>query len=553
MSPKIHFAVSLFLALLCAVAPLAAQEKAAKGSIAGYLTLDGQPLVNARVALLPDEQFDRNQKPLAVVVTDADGAYRFAKLAVAVYTVRPMPSTYVPVGAKDWQGASQIVRLSAPGEAIANINFAFSRGGVITGRVTDADKRPMIGEIVQVQAAAGNQNLPAVYGANSRRFTTDDEGNYRIYGLPPGNYLIKVGNERGAIMAVGFNSQLPLTYAPDTPTADKARVVELKAGDEAKEVNIVVGGANRVFTIAGRLVDAETGEPLNDAYLQVSTADANGRFRASMSGFGVDKEGRFQLPGVLPGRYEISATWAGRNDDYFGEPLRLEVTDHDLEKVELKARHGLTLSGVAVVENLPPAEAAAKLAQTMVSANQRADTGFSTGSLVKVEANGSFQLKGLRPGAFTLGTFSSLEVKTGLTLVRVEQDNEARPNRVIELKAGQPSPVVKLVMRFGAGVLRGQVNFVNGELAAINAVPHITLRRVSSDAPNTFHGGSDGRVDTQGRFVISSLLAGEYELKLDFYNVGWPPLRQRVTVEETGETPVTLTFDIKKAMEGRPQ
>ena len=78
------------------------------------------------------------------------------------------------------------------GEQITNIVVTIPSGGVITGVVRDVRGRPVAGVTVRVlrfgyNAATGERTLVAPSLGSSS--TTDDRGEYRAYGLPPGNYI----------------------------------------------------------------------------------------------------------------------------------------------------------------------------------------------------------------------------------------------------------------------------------------------------------------------------------------------------------------------------
>mgnify|MGYP003694673385 CR=1 FL=1 len=83
------------------------------------------------------------------------------------------------------------------GEVITKIDFALVRGGVVTGRITDADGHPLIGEHVSVllKDAPATARQMMMFGGS--RNQTDDRGVYRVYGLSPGSYKVSVGPGRG--------------------------------------------------------------------------------------------------------------------------------------------------------------------------------------------------------------------------------------------------------------------------------------------------------------------------------------------------------------------
>src|SRR5205085_4803771 len=103
----------------------------------------------------------------------------------------------------------------ADGQQLANVDLRLARGGVLTGRVSDEDGEPLARATVTVlrqQYVVGEKQLSAV-GADQ----TDDRGQYRVFGLPPGDYFVSAtaGGE-------GVLRQLFGPGAPGGPPADQA-------------------------------------------------------------------------------------------------------------------------------------------------------------------------------------------------------------------------------------------------------------------------------------------------------------------------------------------
>ncbi len=132
--------------------------------------------------------------------TDAEGRYRLNGLAPGRYHVAPVaPAHIMPeegfgfIGRQ--QGRSLILN---PGENIENVDFRLTRGGVITGRVTGDDGKPVVGEFVQITPEEGNRPAHQSFRPDRSEMQTDDRGVYRVYGLPAGRYRVSVGCDRAA-------------------------------------------------------------------------------------------------------------------------------------------------------------------------------------------------------------------------------------------------------------------------------------------------------------------------------------------------------------------
>jgi hypothetical protein len=143
------------------------------------------------------------------------------------------------------------------------------RGGVITGRVTDAEGRPLIArgvslQVVDEQGGKSPVPIPNIMElmTNSDALQTDDRGVYRLFGLRAGRYLVSAGGDSEIALMTGAAGKYPRTWHPDATDENQAKVIEVKAGDEITGVDIKLGVANRTFEAAGRVVDDETGKPI---------------------------------------------------------------------------------------------------------------------------------------------------------------------------------------------------------------------------------------------------------------------------------------------------
>ena len=127
---------------------LAAQT--ASGVITGRVTLDGEPASGVTVALLPaDPWMARESPPAPKVKTDQEGRYRLVRVPAGRSRVAAMSSVYVTTAKNDLGYPGQLVTIGE-GETVEGFDFALVLGGVITGRVTDADGRPAIGQLVRL-------------------------------------------------------------------------------------------------------------------------------------------------------------------------------------------------------------------------------------------------------------------------------------------------------------------------------------------------------------------------------------------------------------------
>jgi hypothetical protein len=172
--------VVLRLVLLCALAPgLIAQRPDFEA-----LVLDdssGNPLPSAEARL----QRAGQRELAADLDTDREGVARASGLAPGEYTLKVSKPNYV---------AAQ-VRVTLPA---ARVTVRLVHFGILSGMVTDAKGHPAPGRISapygRTIGGARVQILTKAEGAGGlkifREVNLDDDGRYRVYDLPPGQYAV---------------------------------------------------------------------------------------------------------------------------------------------------------------------------------------------------------------------------------------------------------------------------------------------------------------------------------------------------------------------------
>ncbi len=563
------FAIAL---LLCAACPALAraqattpptQEASANGVITGHITgEDGKGVANVAVVLLPAD-FDPRRGARVRTTSDAEGYYRLARVPAGHFRVRAIaPLYYVPEpGGNNRFNGGQTVNLTA-GEMVERIDLTLARGGVITGRITDADGKPVVAQRIHVVAAvqppqlrAGDMNSLT----NQSVFETDDRGVYRVYGLVPGHYLVSVGEGADGGFRYGAGAPYPRTFHPGATDEARAQAVEVTADGEATGVDITLAGTVKTYTATGRVVDADTGQPLANVSVVhnvlVGSYTRNGGYNAL-----TDAKGEFRIKRLTPGSYSASALSenfynggdAPMPDNTYSDAAPFEIADADVTGLEIKMRHGASVSGVIVLDNTKARAALTKLIQLSLYARQfingsnESSRGFGVS---RINADGTFRLTALRPGKAQL-EIGGLTSSQSFTLARIERNGVETGNQ-FDLTAGEHLTGVRVHLLYGTGTLRGQVEPRDG--ATVATLPPNTRLSV-----RVYHAGEANpnerpvafaEVDARGRFIVEGLLGGGYDVVLFGYLVTpparrLPDVRQSVNVADGGETNVTISYDL---------
>jgi protocatechuate 3,4-dioxygenase beta subunit len=546
---------SAFLLLL--IIPLApfqssAQDQKATGSIAGRITISDKPAAGISVVLLQAEPSPSNQPPIARARTDEQGYYRLTGVPEGRYIVSPLAPAYVVPLEYNAFRAGKSVTLQ-DGEAIESVNVQLIRGGVITGRVTDAEGRPMVG--VRVQIEDRDRKRP-VYFTTSLMLQTDDRGIYRVYGLAEGRYTVSVGETPGRIsVPINRGDQYHVrTFHPDVTDESNAGVIEVTPGSEATGVDIKVGRTAKYFTASGRVIDTLTGKPVAGAVCGFGPLSEDGKqTQGSRMGFRTDSAGNFKLEGLWPGRFAAFAMHSADNETY-SEPVIFQVNSEDVRGLEIKLVSGGSISGVVVIEGTDDPAVIERVSQLSLYPSRisqgEMDAISAPRQSPRIEPDGSFRIGGLPEGKFRINLLS-YPVQKGFALLRVERDGLDQRGG-IEVAAGEHISGVRVIIGYGSSVVRGQIR-VEGEAPPEGTRFTLYIARRADGAPPSIV--RPVQADERGRFVFDGLMAGDYEIHVSPWRpasgdgqgaLRSRPVKQAVTVGNQSEIEVTIVVNLSE-------
>jgi len=499
--------VIVFIILLISASTASAQTK---GAITGRVVAeDGAGMAGVTVMLSTAVAIQGGQR--RSTTTDEEGNFRFTDLSPRPYSISVFGSReYVQPPAITGSGERRYYR---PGE---NVQIALIRGGVITGRVTNAAGEPVIGIqalAIRVRDADGR---PTRMAGGSLQRLTDDRGVYRIYGLQPGGYIVVANSNSNYSGGAAYYGETP-TYHPSS-TRDAAAEVTVASGTEASGIDIRYRGEPG-HAVSGKMTGVNLAESVAPSTVYLTQAATGAGFDLMYAN--PSQGGAFAFYGVPDGEYDLTAERleGDRSDRLGSEPRRVTVRGADVTGVELRLSPRAAIEGKVVLDPLPQrCDEKRQPAPEEVILQARRDEAVKTPLPAHLSfprdttANekGEFLLKSLDPARYRL--LVGLPGESWYLKSITAPTSSADIGRSgIPLKAGERLSGVTVTIAEGAASLRGRVT-PKKEGAQLPAKLAVHLVPAETASTNEVLRYAETVAERDGAFEFKNMAPGKYRL-----------------------------------------
>ena len=412
----------------------------------------GEPLRKAQIQAMLMSAGGRANASTFATISDAEGHFSITKLEPGQYHVSVSRNGYANTsyGQRKARGPATPLSLS-PGQNVRDVVFRLIPNAVISGRVFDEDGEPM--ERVNVQARlytyfrGQRQLMPAGGGA-----MTDDLGEYRIFGLPPGRYYLSASYRSGWFNPAQDRSAAKSeeegyapTYYPGTTDSAGATPIEAAAGVQLRGIDFTLK-KTRVVRVRGRVANTITNRVARDTVVMLRSRGLGGF--GDQRGTRLDNEGAFDIRGVAPGSYIITAQWHDGESNYSAHQA-LEVGSTDVENVSLIISPGIQVNGRVRFEtgtDANPTQARVTLQSGSAIAGNMGNRG------TQIREDGSFTFENVSPDAYNVNVYAppSLYVKS------IRMGGQDALESGLDLSAGA-ADVVDILLSPNGGEIDGTV------------------------------------------------------------------------------------------------
>jgi len=306
----------------------------------------GEGIKRVTVQLTP---IGGGQQPYSAL-TENDGRFVIHDIAPGRYAIFASGIGYTEEAPQKGKGNTQMRILDLkPGKNVSGIAFRLVPPGVITGTIYDEDGDPVTQAQVRALRVAGSGAHRQVGEAGSGQ--TNDLGEYRIWGLQRGKYLVAATYQPPQNNPGQQTDEVYLsTFHPSTPDTSQAIVVVVDPGVEVSGIDVDIRQAHAV-TVRGRVMVDGLAKSLRGTYVSLTPrAAAEGGYSFTNYGGSVQNDsGDFEIRNVPPGHYNLSASWNDGERQLYGK-VPVEVNNANLDGVAFVLDSPITLAGRFRVE-----------------------------------------------------------------------------------------------------------------------------------------------------------------------------------------------------------
>ncbi len=464
------------------------------------------------------------------VFTGPDGRFSFRNVEPGTYRLIFAANGYTrrDYGQRFSNGAGEPIVLKA-GSTRNDIVMQMSPTAAISGRILGSRGQPVAGVLVELSRfsydADGKRNSHRVAAVQ-----TNDRGEYRMYFLTPGRYLLSAGRPGASsvpLSATAANvlpNRLDDTYAqtfyPGTANRDAATPIELKSSADLEGLDLAVKAAE-LHRIRGRVTDFSA--PVFVSMSPSSPGDQSsiGSFKSAP----VNRaDGTFEFRDVVSGAYTLRATvrtGPDPNAPTLAANADITIADSDVEGIVLTLVNGRPLPGRLRIDGVERT-VTPELAHVKLQLS-----GSASPVPVSPRADGTFTIPNVYPGDYKISINGLPE---GFYVKRARFGDSDVLNLPLRITGSDSNGLDILISSNGGKVEGLATNASRQPVPGAQVVLIPTRNRERTDLFKSTFSGPDGR------FVITGIPPGDYRLvsweALELYAFFAPDLVQQA--EEIG-------------------
>ena len=279
-------------------------------------------------------------------ISDSSGHFQIPSIGPGSYTVSATLEDYSGPETSGISASDVESNLYVISGQTSRITLALVPSASISGTVLDDAGAPTPGATVQLMRLIYVSGIPKLSDAGSQ--ATDDQGNYRITRLRPGQYYAIAAPKSGKLTSTFYPSALDVT---------QAAAISLQPGDERTGTVITLQSGN-LFRISGQVMstipdtDARTIPTATVTVLSHGPGlSAPGSAKSVSVSMGNPGGGRFEIRGIPAGVYDVYASLPdGRGGGLAYGRTTVSISGGDLDGVNIAVHRGVDVKGKVMVD-----------------------------------------------------------------------------------------------------------------------------------------------------------------------------------------------------------
>jgi hypothetical protein len=372
-----------------------------EGQVVNAVT--GEPIRRANISLIRSEPRQGEPGPPTSYSAQSNSSGQFAMKDIEpgkyVLTVNRNGYVHFIYGARRTMQPGATLSLIRQ-QHITDLALKLTPQAVITGRILDAEGEPVADARVAIegyQYINGRKQLMSSFSGGGH--TTNDLGEYRLFGVAPGKYYLSATAMLAGQMFPGDRSAsagpeedyVP-TYYPGTVDPASASQLDVPAGGQLSSIDLVLS-KGRTVHVKGHISHGLSGRQNVSIFL---TPRNPGPMVRPMRNNHIDAAGNFDIGDVRPGQYYLTA---GLNEGGKSRQARVlvDVGGNNVEGLNVVIGPGITVKGHLRTEG-----DSADLSNVRLILQPRDPGGMMFGSQDKANADGLFEISNAAPDRYNL-------------------------------------------------------------------------------------------------------------------------------------------------------
>ena len=457
--------------------------------------------------------------PSFTTTSGADGRFAMKDLAPGNYRLHVMRNGFVMTeyGARGPMRSGTTLKLE-PAQKMKGVDFKLTPHGVLSGRIVDEDGEPLSWvqvSPVRYRFVQGRRQLAPMGGAS-----TNDLGEFRIFGLSPGRYFLSATYSNRMMYestqdrsAAGESSEsyVPM-YFPGSMDPAGASAFDVAPGQHISGVEMRLSKA-KTTRLRGRIINM-TGVRSQGMMVTLGPRDTAmySSFNRSMA---QGPQNQFELRGLAPGSYMLTAVIPDGQTMYTARQS-VEIGSEHIDNLTITVAPGMQVNGSLSVEGSGAAtfdRAAVRLYLT--PANSDGMMMFGPSSNDRVKEDGSFRFPNVSPDRYQIRVSG---LSDGYYLKSVRLGDQPATDDIIDLTSG--AAAIQLNIAEGAAQVDGAASNDKQEPVAgatVVLIPEKESRRSRQEFVKI------ATTDQHGRFTVKNVDPGDYRLYAwdDIENGSW--------------------------------